>query len=398
MKVKKLICLLLCACAAFTVACKKNADDPDKDQDIPGDVTLASFDSYEDGLQLMRVLDKFGAISLNEDPTYATSGKSAKIQPLGGYISTAVPICYYPFRSELFDFDYRDVSYLKSVEVDIYNAEEKDIRMTMGLVSEVKNTDLISKCNNPLKVTLKPGKNTVTYSVDTSILGILCNIKEMQGVYFMFDRVGSREIEDAPVLYMDNLVLHYTERENPPSLGISLDENEILSFDESWQKYVVAFDCENIACEPTAEIVKLSSLGITAASGGQKALKVSFPAGSTAWGSWNRLVIPEIVMQTCDMPALSEDDYADTYFCIDFYGLGGEGMTFYPEFFDTGYGSCDNKWSRDIVEGDWVTLSVPLSEIDKYKVQHPGFFRLAWAEFTGDDTEVVIDNIRLEKR
>ena len=83
---------------------------------------------------------------------------------------------------------------------------------------------------------------------------------------------------------------------------------------------------------------------------------------------------------------------------MDFYGVSGGSMNVYPEFFDSGYSSCDNKWSKNVVEGQWSTLSVRLSEIDPYKVSHPGFFRLAWAEFVGDPIEIIIDNVRIEKR
>lgn len=396
---KKLICLSLCAAMLFAASCKKeNKDNSSGGFVRPTDVLLASFDSYSEGFQLMRVLDKFGAININENSEFATSGKSAKLQPLGGYISTAIPTCYYPFKSQAFGFDYQDVTYLKKIEVDFYNVESHDLSLTMGLVTEVKNTDLITKCNKPEKIALKPGKNTVAYTVDTSVLGILYDVTAFEGVYFSFDRVGSREIEDAPVVYMDNLYLRYGEQKGEAAPAIELGNGEILSFEKSWQRYTVSVDCENLACEPQIEIVKLSSLGIAAQSGGQKGLKVTFPAGGTSYGSWNRLVIPETVMKRCEMTSLKEEEYADYYLCMDFYGVSGGSMNVYPEFFDSGYSSCDNKWSKNVVEGQWSTLSVRLSEIDPYKVSHPGFFRLAWAEFVGDPIEIIIDNVRIEKR
>lgn len=395
MKIKKLFPLLLCFGLMFT-GCKGNNNGGKNNNAPRKDTVLASFDRYEDGFQLMRILDKFGVISINDDENFSTSGKSAKIQPLGGYISSATPTCYYPFRSQRFEFDYSDISYMKSVNVDVYNAEKKDVKMTMGLVTEVKNTDLITKCNNSLNVVLKPGKNEISYRVDTSIIGILYDVTKIEGVYFSFERAGSRDIKDAPVLYMDNLRLLYKDGKGDSSAGITLDKNEILSFEKSWQKYVIAADCENAACEPELEIVKLNAVGVTANSGGLKGLKVTFPAGSLSYGSWNRLVIPETVMKNSDLPKIKEDEYADYSLCIDFYGLKGN-MDIYPEFFDSGYGSCDNKWGGSVVEGNWTTLKIKLTEIDPYKVAHPGFFRLAWAEFTGEEKVILIDNIRIEK-
>lgn len=406
MKKNKFLLAALCATMLFPLtACGGNGEQSSEGTPEPqGSVTLCDFETYRSDFQPIRVLNHFGSINMNTDTQYVKSGKaSAKLQPLGGYISPTNPLMYYPLYSPTYGFDYRNLSKMREITAELYNAEDSDIKMDFGLVMEVPNTDLVNK-TNPMKVTLKPGWNTVTYEVDVSVINILYDIENAQGVYFGFERVGSRDIEDAPVLYLDDICLHYSKTAAQVEDLLSFESNEVCSFDKLYQRYVIYDETENPVCAPAYTVVNTGDLGVEATSG-KYALKVTTFAGEKNYASYQKIVIPEGIMAACDMSKVKEEEWDKWYFCFDLYALD-QGLTFYPEFFDQGYGSCWNNIACDANVGVWTTYAVPfksLIEKGKNMVAKPGFFRLAWAEYeevegVASERDFLIDSFRIEKR
>ena len=373
-------------------ACGKTEQEP---LQTFGKVCLNDFETYKPDFQLIRVLNGFGAINVNKDAKYVKSGEaSAKVQPLGSYGSTTSPTMYCPLYSKTFGFDHRDLSRIRQVTAEVYNAEEKDLNMTFGLVMEAVNTDMVNK-TNPQKYVLKPGWNTVVYDVDVSIINILYDITDAQGVYFGFEGIGSRYIEDAPTLYIDDLNLMYSATAAKVENLLSFSDKEICSFDKLYQRYVAYVEAENPAAEPEYSVVKTSDYGVEATSG-EYALRLVTKPGD-GQGTYQRLILPAGFMAASALTSVQPTEYDTTYFCFDVYGMDGA-MVFYPEFFDSGYGTCYNFWACDAGVKKWSTYRIKLSELKQSMVEKPGFFRMAWGEYDEayGEQEFFFDSFRLE--
>lgn len=399
---KKIISILVAVLSLFTLmfafSCNKPEDnEPENPNQRPvGNVILNDFENYKPDFSLIRLVGQFGAINVNKDAKYVKSGKSsAKLQPLGGYKSTTSPLMYVPLSSKLYNYDYRDLTYIKQFTADVYNAEDYDVNMTYGLAMEAVNTDMISK-SNAKKISLKPGWNSITYEIDPSIINILYDITNAQGVYFGFDSIGTRNIEDAPVVYLDNINLLFSSQPAVIENFLVFDENEICNFDKLYQRYVAYCEAENPAAEPDISVVKTSDYGVKATSG-QYALKLVTRPGNRG-GTYERLIFPEALMAASALPKVKPEDMSNSYFCFDIYALN-KSMIFYPEYFDTGYGVCYNKWACDSGIKKWTTIRIKLSELKQSMVERPGFFRLAWGEYNPDDGELsfLLDSFRIEK-
>lgn len=396
MKMNKFLTAILCGTMLLPFAACGGDGNVPADGAPVGKVCLSDFETYRPDFQLIRVLNHFGSISVNTDTQYVKSGKSsAKLQPLGGYISTATPLMYYPLRSEMFHYDYRDLSRVRQVTAEIYNAEPAEVKMDFGLVMEVPNTDMVNK-TNPVKIALQPGWNTVSYDVDVSVINILYDVKDAQGVYFGFDRVGSRDIADAPTLYLDDICLHYARKDATVQDLLQFEENEVCNFDRLYQRYIMYDETENPAAAPTYSVVRTEEYGVSSTSG-EYALRLVTAPGDGG-GTWQKIVIPQGIMQACDMTKIDEKEWGDWYFCFDIYAIDSA-MTFYPEFFDSGYGTCYNKWACDAAVGTWNTYRINFTELTKQMVTSPGFFRLAWSEYdtSRGELQFLIDSFRIEK-
>lgn len=383
--------LMAFGCVGFT-----SCQEPETNDTLEGRVCLNDFETYKPDFQLIRVLNGFGSIDVNKDARFVKSGEaSAMVRPLGAYGSNSSPTAYYPLYSKKFEFDHRDLTRIRQVTAEVYNAEDTNLSMSFGLVMETINTDMINK-TNPQKYSLKPGWNTVSYEIDVSIINILYDVKKAEGVYFSFDGVGSRDIEDAPTLYIDDLYLNYSATPAKIENLLSFSENEICNFDKLYQRYIAYTEVQNPAADPEYSVVKTSNYGVEATSG-EYALRLKTKPGD-GQGTWQMLVLPATYMMASALTSVQPTEYDSTYFCFDLYASDAA-MIFYPEFFDSGYSVCYNKWACDASVGKWSTYRIKLSELTENMIKNPGFFRLAWSEYDESlgELEFFIDSFRLEK-
>ena len=380
-------------CFGF-VSCEK--EEETAGDTLVGKVCLNDFETYKPDFQLIRVLNGFGSIDVNKDAKFVKSGEaSAKVRPLGSYGSTTSPTAYIPLYSKTFGFDHRDLSRIRQVTAEVYNAEDREIPMTFGIVMEAVNTDIINK-TNAKKYSLKPGWNTVSYDVDVSIINILYDVTKAEGVYFGFESTGSRYIEDAPTLYIDDVCLTYSVTAAKIENLLSFSENEICNFDKIYQRYIAYVEAQNPAAEPEYSVVKAADYGVQATSG-DYALRLKTKPGD-GQGTYQMLVFPAGYMAASALTSVQPTDYDSTYFCFDLYACDSA-MVFYPEFFDSGYGTCYNFWACDAGVGKWTTYRIKLSDLKESMIKTPGFFRLAWGEYDQSlgELEFLLDSFRIEK-
>lgn len=416
MKISKILAFILSLIMSLTlIGCAPTKDDNqgggEGGNQIPeGTVVLTSFENRVKELQLIRVLDGVGDIDITSNKNYVKTGDNAlAVRPLGKYYSATNPFFYYMLKSEMLGYDYRDLSYIRQVSAEIYNAESEVVPMNFGLVMEVVTTDIVNK-TNPVKFDLQPGWNTVTYNIDVSVINILYDPLDAQGVYFGFNRVGSRDIEDAPEIYIDDIKLHFakTKQEAANLLEFKNEANrkEICDFDKLYQRHIMFTETEDPSCEAELSVENLSVKYGIEASSGNNALRIKMkPGGST----WNKFVIPQGIMQACDLKNIAEGLWETTYFCFDIQvrdmnKASDRTLAMYPEFFDSGYGSCANNWACEAAVGKWTTFRIKLADLvngragGKAKVTSPGNFRMAWydGDIPQDGLEVFVDSIRLE--
>ena len=212
MKIKKfllkiLIFTLMCIALCFVSACKskdesKKETSGQENNDESG-ILLADFEKWAPDFQLFNLSYMFGKVSRNEDGNYANGNYSAKIQPLGSYVETSSPTLFLATYSEIYDFDNSDFAGISAVTFTIYSEDSRDSQITFGLMQNFYPRNIL----NGKEYTLKPGKNVLTYNIDNKSVPYSADLNSIEGVYFKFENQHSRNLEDAPIFYLDDVKL-----------------------------------------------------------------------------------------------------------------------------------------------------------------------------------------------
>ena len=176
---KKLLAVLLAAASAALCVGLSACDNGEETVQGQEEVLLYDFEDYDRNFQLMRVMSYFGAVDKNEQAQYVKSGTaSALLRPLGWhstminntYTGIKAESCLYiPLSSVRYDFDYTDASKLEQISFSMYNAEEEDLSLYLGLIFEKNATEV----SDLTEFVLKPGWNDVFYLLDHDVLPYL---------------------------------------------------------------------------------------------------------------------------------------------------------------------------------------------------------------------------------
>lgn len=173
-------------------------------------VVLSDFEEFNPDFQLLRLQNGFGRIDVNKDEAFVKSGKqSATLRPLGRYKDKAKPFFYFELESELYEYSYSDLKYLYSATMWIYNAQSEVKNVEVGLVtylSSVRDDDGAKQAGG-FNYKLKEGWNKLTYFVERDSIKIPAGGTKVKGLYVQFDNVPSKDIEDAPIYYIDDVSL-----------------------------------------------------------------------------------------------------------------------------------------------------------------------------------------------
>lgn len=429
---KKFVIILLTIIMAFgsltLISCQK--DDGKKEI-----LTVADFEQWAPDFQLLRVFNNFGKVSRNEDANYVLNGKySAKVQPLGGYLSKSKPVMYFTSTSNLFDFDYKDFSYFDEVVANVYNANDTVKEVEIGLVSSIGGAREISLAPG-MKVSLNPNEWTrIDYWLDLDLLSLSADISDICGIYLQFENTGLIELEDAPIFYVDDIKLVKAESKREANNLIQLDDGEVCDFEKPYQAYIAQSDLSGPeATTFTLKVVKTADYGITASSG-EKALLCQRHSAQSAGTKYSRILLPEALMNKTKMTSVNTENTTQlksTYFCFDVYndspddywsGKGSNGYFYISSWFtyaggkglkaplriitDTNknnYGEFDpNVPGIGAKYGEWTTYKISLYEIinggcTENHVKTPGYFAILISAFVGDEDRLLFfDNFRIE--
>ena len=399
---KKLISAALFACILLSAvplsACVNKNDEHEVETPAGGDQVsvLADFETWNPSFSLCRILGGFGKVSENTDEKYVKTGKgSAKLQPLGYYNQPATPFVYFPTYSQKYGRDLTDFSKVKRVSAWLY-CENETGRVDMGLISSIASVNSAERIQQKT-FTLKQGWNELAYEPDLNVMNIAYDITMIQGVSFAFENVGSRDLADAPVYYLDDVVI--TQAAEPRELTdvVELNPYEICDFERLYQNYVVTPDADN----PPQYSPDLSRVGAQEdtngaeilPTSGSKMLKAITHPGEKYQATWSRFTIPEKIMQKA-FASLTEEEKASAKIQFDIYNAGDIPMIFYPEFYTAG-GKDWQAFNVVAAEHRWVTFSLPLSKLNARTVESPGFLKIAWGEYVGGDQTFYFDNFRI---
>ena len=370
------------------------------------DVLLYDFEAYDRSFQLMRVMSYFGAVNVNRDPQYVKSGTtSALLQPLG-YHSTMIgntrqgiqpeSCLYIPFTSETYGFDYSDSGKIREIRFSLYNVQETQMAVYVGLIYE-KNAVTVSE---PVRFLLQPGWNDVVYEVDHSVLALNYDLSSCYGMALSFDRVNSREREDAPKLYLDNIRLELGRTAVIPDDLIALEEHELCDFERSYQQYVVKSRSHDKAHRPSLEVVSAGEYGMEAPSG-QKILRaVLKPTDGIDGTIYDSIYLTQPVVDRANLKALEDNDRV----CFEIYNDSNQPIDIALAFQETANNTYRTK-NVKIEPGTWTSCWLTMKEIDalwgtgeKTYRNNPGEVRLHWSEFTGKEKVIYLDDFRIEKK
>ena len=166
----------------------------------------------------------FGSASINTDPQYVTSGNaSMKVTDTKKTAQVTIPL-----SGQFATVDYSDTSKLESVELDLYNASEEPYEMTIKLL--YKDGMVSSKKQ---EIVLEPNQWTnYVWQVDLKSISVNAEVTEASGFVINFEKNSEKTV------YVDRLQFNYSE-ENLPVYEVTLDENELCSFEKEYQEYAL---------------------------------------------------------------------------------------------------------------------------------------------------------------
>lgn len=298
---KKIISLLMSVISTFAACAMASCDfstEKTKTEE-PTNIVLNDFETFEEDFLTIRPLNNFGKININYDKEYVKFGKaSAKIEASSGTFETPKPTMILPTYSTRFSYDYKDFSKTEKVSVWLYNAEEKELSVGLGLqigkwVSG-QWWDRVDR-STPLYYELKSGWNYIEYVVDPTYLAYQgqANIKNIHGLFFEFEYCS--QFADVPVIYMDDLRLHLSKTEITGSeYEIKADTQkgvwEIADFEDERQGMFLYMRnySEGETLRMNARVVNASKYNTTAKSG-NNVLELTMHAGSGS--GWPRATL-----------------------------------------------------------------------------------------------------------
>lgn len=377
-------------------------------------VLLNGFENFERDFQLLKLLNKFGQVNVNENAEYVRSGKvSAQLRPLGFGSSTAEPFLVLPTYSTRFEFGYGDFTNVDKLTFSVYNAEEAPIEMGVGLTkgaiaSLTNRLPMVAKTSTEY-FTLQSGWNEVEWIFDPAYMSMQdgFNLMEVQGVYLSFEGQRSFELDAAPTLYLDDVYIHYGEAKSTAlDLGLKKDAEkgvwEILDFEKFSQTYAYWVNSPTTHCS-TAKIVSAQDAGIIAETNNvlQTTIRPSFGQPGYSYLYFSGEPFKEAIA------AIGEDIKTNPQnYVVKMDVFNASAVTQTLQFgFGVGEDWAQTRTISNLASGAWGTLEANCSTLGTKAgnlfVQDPANVRVLFPLYTTEtdkrDRTFYFDNIRIEK-
>ena len=380
--------ILVCISLVSVCACDNlfGTGNQEQDSEKQNEILFADFETWAPDFQLCRISNYFGKVSINSDEKYVHAGKhSARIDPVGsGWM-------YFSTQSDTFGFDYTDFTHVDYIRMEMYNPQETDEKVSVGLVSDPYALDQFTRAGGK-EFTLKPGWNTINYYIEPSLVNVVASLTDIRGIYLIFDPLFKYEItEDTPKYYLDTIRIRYREEAHTTESSFEFGENEIMDFEKFYQSnfYINEQGID-------MKIVKPSDYGVNATSG-SKALRMIIPgSGSGLWKYHFEIMGP--YMRKSSLGSLTMAEFENAYFCWDIYN-GSDSVYNVVAIFENATAKNEYKLATFPAMGEWTTFRVKLTDIEAavpgWK-DNVGSFILSVLENQNVDRELILDNVRLE--
>ncbi len=380
--------------ASLTSCQPSSSETSSLDQEDDTTISYATFEDWAPDFQLIRVERYAGSISVNTDPQYSAGGKgqSCLIRPVGSYSAKSSARFIFPTYSSVYHFDYRDFSSVQSLSFDFFNAEDKDIQVSLGLVPTIASIDTYSVTASQWQTLPSKQWTTLSYQVNQTALGFLYDVTNIAGFYIEFENLGSRDVALAPHLYLDNIAIHKYLVAPPIGEGLRIEGMNYLDFENSIESEAVTMDGPSV-CKPEGKIVKASDVGLTAPSG-DHIYQMTFKPGERNDGSrWAWWITSNVVTRSSLLATLPFEQAKDLVLEGDFYNDTDE--TQYLEF-DFLYYSEAIFHSLMLPAKQWRHFTFAMRPVlEKYGEDfcQQGVLRVVCSEYIGDQNkQYYVDN------
>ena len=394
-----IMCFILLVAAVSFSACGGTEDDEDIEEPLSFvyadyEKKAPDFKEWTPDFQVVKVVEYAGAIYVNKDKTFVSTGsQSLEFRPLGSYANDDNPRFIFPISSELFEFDYRDLRSIEKITFDFYNAEDYDISIKIGLTPKLNAIDDTTFIGAQKFDLVANSWTKVEYSVDAEVIGFMYDITSIAGFYVEFPNSHTREEDEAPRIYMDNVV--FNRYIVTPSVGkeMTLGRMEYLDFEQPQQSALLIINGPNRFI-PQCGILKASDIGLEAPSG-EYIYKIAF-SPSTETGSWTSIITSDIIIQKTILSKLTQSEMEQLV--LSFWGYNDTDTEDYMEFnCFSGYAAVKSvavmqprKWTKFSISVKQLLEAMPL-------FAENGTIRFVKMEYTDNVNKVFyIDNICFE--
>lgn len=358
----------------------------------PTTVVYSDYEKWAPDFSIIRLTEGSGALYINKDPQYSYGGEGQSIlfHPMGGYTSGKESKFIFPLKSDTFGFNYSDLTLMNKITFEFFNAEEEDKKVAVGLTPVISS--IISNISTSIVWQTLPAKQwtSIEYKVDTGRLGMAYDIHNIAGFYVAFENIHSREEEDAPEIYMDNIVIHNYSAALPMAEGVQLGDMEILDFESVLQEDLLYVEGPT-SCAPTLGIVKACDVGLTAPSG-ENIYKMQFNPGNAGSSAFTAVYVSEQALKGSIYGKLPQEEAKNLVLKIDIYNDTNMRQSMELDFYDAWIA-----WPRTMVmePKTWTTFTFSMEYVVTYL---PTTFaiRFVWPEKTGEPWTFYVDNIRFE--
>ena len=397
---KKFISMILAAgiiaCTFSFVSCAD--DNKGAASASPQSLLLGDFESMQELFDHFIFENRFGRISLTDESAFVTSGESAaKLEVYGDYNAAAtIPVMNVNLASYS-ESGGLDLRRLENITFDLYSTAEEELLIEIALNIDGEMTDYT-------QYTIAPGLNNISANYNVSVLSVGFNMEKGNNLLIRFPKPipenGGLDPQLHYTFYMDNLAANFLA-EAPDPLQIVLDENEVCSFDKTYQAYVVGVGgigpCEG--CLPQVSINEdlyycKNQEGLS--------LKAVLPTGVEPLNDgWPFIYLLNAVWEAAGLRQHAEegydlvfDVYADT---LQHFGVEVHHETYSRIYLGTGF---------DTKPRDWVQVRIPLSGLLVYNdkgeltmdyTDGMEYLAFTYSKFAGADKVVYFDNLRFEK-
>lgn len=346
-------------------------------------ITLNAFDNQKD-LDTLQSNGVLGRTELfNVDLAKVKEGEaSAKVTVISTPYKPGEPYLYQSLNLEAKGLDYGDFSRIGYVTLEVYNEQTSAARIALCPV--LPSGDGVDEWFD-----LAPEQWTrITYGVERGYIPLVGEKRAVSGIKIKFERSASDE-----VFYLDDLRLHKVTQE-VEKLVMTLEENEICSFDKTWQlQKLLHQDWTDGAVRP-----KLSIVNDFSAEGRGGVLQVIAPKDSAANVSWPGFIIDKSLASLVRWGAYKNTDKL----CFDVFTPSDGAITSIyfimigPELVGGTYFQKQVK----LTPGKWTTVSFTVEELNAGAHEENCFANTGYLEITydGDVYErlMYIDDIRME--